>query len=308
MPDPDRAFRALLSVAALAVTVLIGGSVRLLLAGAEHLGPVSGGPDVWCLLVPTTGDAGTHLLSYLFLAPMILGALIGLRSVISQQRKGNLLGTCLTPQETGESWSKLSRSAAKLRVASRVTLVRSTDLRAFCFGLLQPRIWVTTALAECLTEPELEAVLLHEKYHLEKLDPLKVAVGKIAASSLFFLPIVKSFYARYLIAKELAADEAAVREQGQRRSLASALDKLLVLNGAVPSNLLREAEGVGLINHRIDSLLGEASVSWGGPSSSAVAVSLLVLALGMIPLIAPVSALHGLALFGLGSQGLCHLA
>lgn len=307
MADPDRAFRALLGIAALAVFVLFGGVVRLLLAAGAPVGTAPNGMDFWCLLVPTEKDLGTHILSYLFLAAVSLGSLVGISSVIAQVRKTRRLTTDLQPHVEGQSWSEVARAATRLGLSSQVILTRSNDPRAFCYGLMHPRICVTTALTECLNQPELEAVLLHEKYHLEKRDPLKVAVGKVVVTSLFFLPIVKSFYAKYLFAKELAADEEVVRKQGQRRNLASALAKLITLKGTATADLMRESGGVGLINHRIDSLLGEKPTSWGRPSSSAIAASFFVLALGILSLVAPIEALRGLALFGIGGQGQCHL-
>ena len=307
MPDPDRAFRALIGFAVLAVLILAGGSIRLLLAGAQPTGTSHSATDITCLFLPTTKDAGTHLLSYLLLGVVLIGSTMGIRAVIAQSRKNGLFSR-LGHLKMDQSWSRLDQLATRLGMASSVVLVHSTQPKAFCYGLLRPRICVTTALVERLTESELEAVLLHEKYHLEKHDPLKVAIGRIVTTSLFFLPVVKSLYDRYLIAKEIAADEKAIREQGQRRSLASALDKLLALNGTGYSNLVEEAEGVGLMNHRIDFLLGSKPSAWDRLPPLAMATSVVVLALGMVALIAPVEALRGLALFGLGSQTWCHAA
>lgn len=258
--------------------------------------------------MPTAKDAAPHLLTYLLLAPAILGSLAGIRSAIGQARGSGLFGVHLQACRRGREWLKLRRSALELRIASRVVLVRSDDPCAFCYGLLRPRIGVTTALVRRLTGLELEAVLLHEKHHLEQRDPLKVAVGRVVVSSLFFLPVLKGLFDRYLLAKELAADDHAVRGQGGRRALASALEKLLTLEGSGSPGLLRGVAGVGLINHRIDHLLGERVGSGGEPTLPAITASLLLLALGLVLLVAPPVALHALGLSGFGNHGWCHVA
>ncbi len=308
MPSPNRAFWSFLAVAALGVLLLGGGIVRILLTGAGPAGADADGVNVWCLLVPTAKDAAPHLLTYLFLAPAILGSLAGLGSAIGQGRRSSLFGSRLRAHQTDRDWPKVSRSATKLGIASRVVLVSSADPYAFCYGLLRPRICVTTALVRRLTQLELEAVLLHERYHLEQRDPLKVAVGRVVITGLFFLPVLKGLFDRYLLAKELAADDQAVRGQGGRRSLASALEKLLNLDGSASPDLMRGAAGVGLINHRIDHLLGDGTGSWGEPTLPAVGASLLVLALGTVLLVAPPVALHTLGLSDFGSHGWCHVA
>ncbi len=308
MPSPNRAFWTLLAVAALGVSILGGGIARILLSGAGPAGVDGGWVEVWCLLVPTAKYTTPHLLVYLFLAPAILGFLAGLRSAIGQGRKSSLFGARLRAHQAGIEWAKISHSTIGLGIASQVVLVRSAEPCAFCYGLLRPRICVTTALVRRLTQPELEAVLLHEKYHLEQRDPLKVAAGRVVVAGLFFLPVLRGLFDRYLLAKELAADDRAVRGQGRRRSLASAMEKLLTLGGSASPALLRDAAGVGLINHRIDYLLGEGTSSWDEPTLPAIAASLLVLALGAALLLVPPAALHNLGLSGFGSHSWCQVA
>src|SRR3989344_8033418 len=64
----------------------------------------------------------------------------------------------------------------KLGLNSRVIVVHSGKPFAFCFGVRQPNIYLSTKLTEILSAQELEVVLLHEKYHLEHRDTLTLMV------------------------------------------------------------------------------------------------------------------------------------
>ena len=82
-------------------------------------------------------------------------------------------------------------------------------------------------MVDLLASDELEALLLHEKCHLKNHDPLKILLGRLTASALFFIPILKDLPKRYLIRKEIAADQSAILYRGSRRGIISALRKLL---------------------------------------------------------------------------------
>jgi beta-lactamase regulating signal transducer with metallopeptidase domain len=90
-----------------------------------------------------------------------------------------------------------------------------------------PRVAVSRGLLERATDEELLAVLEHERYHVRNIDPLKAATVKVLSEALFFLPALSSLRARYVAARELAADRRAVALYG-RRPLAGALLKVVV--------------------------------------------------------------------------------
>src|SRR3990172_9174439 len=54
-----------------------------------------------------------------------------------------------------------------------------------------PKIVVSTKLIRELDKNQLEAVILHEYYHLKNLHPLLLIVGEILSSSLLLLPILR---------------------------------------------------------------------------------------------------------------------
>ena len=120
--------------------------------------------------------------------------------------------------------------------------------KAFCAGLLKPRIYLSSAALETVPAAELAAVLEHESHHCRRRDPLRMLIVQVLGDSLFFLPLMKRLRERYGALAELAADEAAVAATGDRPALASAL----ITFAAAPSPGV-----VGIAPERVDHLLGE---------------------------------------------------
>ena len=128
-----------------------------------------------------------------------------------------------------------------------VTMVEDSKPRAFCAGLLRPRIYVSTATLAELNDDELRAVLAHELHHARKRDPLRVFLGQLIADSLFFVPAARRLAERYAALAELAADRAATQATGDPAPLASALLSFEAADPAV----------VGIAPERVDHLMGE---------------------------------------------------
>jgi hypothetical protein len=122
--------------------------------------------------------------------------------------------------------------------------------QAFCAGYLRPRVYVSRGALELLSEPELEAVLLHEDQHRVTRDPLRFACARLLAQALFFLPALRRLGDRYADLAEERADQAAVRgSAGEPAPLAAAL---LAFDAAAPAGV------AGISPARVDSLLGQA--------------------------------------------------
>jgi Zn-dependent protease with chaperone function len=120
---------------------------------------------------------------------------------------------------------------------------------AFCAGWLRPRVYVSTAALERLSESELRAVLAHEQHHGALRDPLRLAVSRVLCQALFFLPVLRPLHDRYGDVAELTADAAAVEAiDGATAPLASAM----LTFSATPSG-----DVVGISPDRVDSLLGQ---------------------------------------------------
>jgi hypothetical protein len=133
------------------------------------------------------------------------------------------------------------RLAAELPVVDRriiggraVHIVPVAPPRAFCSGLLRPRVYVSEGALATLSAPELAAVVAHEGHHADRRDPLRLLIARAIgdAYSLRALPRREQALA------ELAADAAAVRRSGTA-PLASAL--LAFPGGVAPERVDRLA-------------------------------------------------------------------
>lgn len=141
--------------------------------------------------------------------------------------------------------TRLLRGSRSLGAGNGAVRVIADDRpRAFCHGLLRPRIYVSSGTLRALSPPELRALLAHEQHHARRHDPLRLALARVLGGGLFFLPVLPRLLDRYADAAEIAADEAAIAGGQDVAALAAAL-------------LTFEASGSGLHPDRVDRLLGE---------------------------------------------------
>ena len=99
---------------------------------------------------------------------------------------------------------------------------------AFCFGVTSPKIYISTQMLSVATLEEIEAVLRHEKYHLEHNDTLVMLFAVFTESLFPFFPLLSDFISHYQTSRELQADKSAISamERGKDH-LRSILTKLL---------------------------------------------------------------------------------
>jgi Peptidase family M48 len=107
-----------------------------------------------------------------------------------------------------------------------VAVVGGSEPRAFCAGLLRPRVCVTEVAVARLAPDQLRAVVEHEASHARRRDPLRVAVAQVAADGLGFLAPLRTLPASQAAVADLAADAAAVAALGSAQPLAAALVRL----------------------------------------------------------------------------------
>lgn len=143
-----------------------------------------------------------------------------------------------------------------------VRVVPGAEPRAFCSGLLRPRVYASAGALATLTAAELVAVVAHEGHHADRRDPLRILIAR-AIGDAYALPALAR---REQALAELAADDAAVR-RGGKAPLASAL---LAFPG-------------GIAPERVDRLAGVRPVGEVSPAMvyvTGLVIAAVVLAIG----------------------------
>jgi Zn-dependent protease with chaperone function len=260
-----RAYRLHVALAGLAgATVLLGGAVAVtrlelglpsadaLVAACRRLFPLE--PGVGMLLLLGLVSLG--------LAVSALAARSLFRQVGAQWRFLRALRPLTTLQVGGHP----------------VTLIEGERPQAFCAGVLRPRIYISTATRDLLSEAALQAVVAHEAHHQANRDPLKILLALVLADALFFVPGIRRLGRRYTELTEVAADEAAT----------SAVDGRAFASALLAFGERRGAAGavVGIAPERIDHLLGRGP-GWQLPLSIVIGFALTIAALWGLILTVP---------------------
>ena len=257
-----RSFSSLLVVSGLAGMLLVLAVASPILVGwlLEHGADSDASQNslLSCLFSPTFADWPSHVLSYTLFAVALIGMLLGSGSLVGQwYRTRHTIRTLYRlPRPVDDpEWTSLLSS---LRLEGRVDLIEAVKPIAFCYGWFRPRICISTGVVTRLSKSETRALLLHERHHLARRDPLKTAISRVLASAFFFLPVVRALQKQYILAKEIEADDYVLRSQGSNRSLLGALYKLLpdqAHSGHGETGALAVAGSTDEVNQRLDYLL-----------------------------------------------------
>jgi Zn-dependent protease with chaperone function len=234
----DRAFGLVVFFALASSAILVALLARVIPQAAHVLrsGPddVVDGVTLVVLLLATCGIA----LGLGSLFRQLLTTLALIRSLVARRVH--------TPR-------RVARLAHRLGIEGRVDVVHDRRPFSFCYWFRSPRICLSTALVRRLSDDELRAVLIHERYHLRHRDPLRVVVARYFAAGLYVVPVVEELASFYALQKEIAADDEAVRQIGVG-PLARALYKLLPDAPDRELGLLMPVTGLSVTEARIDRL------------------------------------------------------
>jgi beta-lactamase regulating signal transducer with metallopeptidase domain len=102
---------------------------------------------------------------------------------------------------------------------------------------------------------ELRAVLMHERVHQVRRDPLRLLLGHGLTTMLFWLPVARDLYDHLRVVGEVEADAAVARVPGGRAALAGALVKLLANPTLVGLGRSYAVSGLSITERRVDALL-----------------------------------------------------
>jgi Zn-dependent protease with chaperone function len=151
----------------------------------------------------------------------------------------------------------LQVAADRLGIADRVDVVGTDEAFALTHGLVRPRILLSTGLIEALDRAELTAVMVHERCHLQRRDPLRLLATRVLAGYGWYLPLLRWYAGRFALRRELAADRAATASTGVA-AVAGALLKLAELPAPA---MVAAANPMGNLPDRIAQLEGQPRVS-----------------------------------------------
>ena len=144
----------------------------------------------------------------------------------------------------------------KHHLQKSVFLVQSEKTFAFCYGIRFPKIYISTSLMQMMSNKELEAILLHEKYHLKNRDSLIMFLASFIQLFFPFFPLVTDLLAQYKINREIEADKEAIESLGDRKAIISVLKKFL----ALPSSTFATASAIAdyeTLEPRIKALVNQ---------------------------------------------------
>ncbi len=178
-------------------------------------------------LVATFFSSGTHFIGLALVALTVLVAVIfcakTLLSLLKTQRKIEML----LKYKTDTFPKKLSIVLKKAGVKNdRVVVTKKVQDYAFSYGVKTRRIMLSEGLINKLTTKQLEAVVLHEWYHLKSKHSPLLIISEIFSSTLFFLPLVKEIHRKMKVVFEYQADSFASSIQGSNSHLKLASTKI----------------------------------------------------------------------------------
>lgn len=238
---PNAVFGSILAIAG-GLAVAIGAAFAALgLAGIATLAATVLGALTACVFF--LAELQRIPLSSSVLVLLALASSAGCaRTLWAYQRERRLIKALpLQPLDEGP----LARIALAAGVRLDVTPARSPS--AFCFGFLQPRVVLTSGLLERLSSDEQAAVVWHEAEHARAYEPAKCLLAHLAASTFFWLPLLRDLLTRFLLVKEISADRRAV-SRTSRDALAGALYEVV----STPS--LAAPGAADLVSARIERL------------------------------------------------------
>ncbi len=276
----------------LAINSLAVGSSAIL---AVRLGPCVGIGSI-CLL--HAADSACRLLVALGVnaspAPLGLGFLgatltlpaLGLAAMVRRWKRTRAFLCSLGAARMDRIPASMTDAVRETGLLGQLDVIDVPQPIAFAYGLVRPRICISTGLARTLGPAELRAVLAHEGVHRARRDPLWLLLGHGLARTLCWLPGARDLYDHFEMASEVEADAVVAATPGGRATLARALVTLLRRSTTSGLGQGYVVSGWSVTERRVDALLAgtrrpalvTAPERW-GPGLGALVVLLCLLLL-----------------------------
>jgi bla regulator protein blaR1 len=189
-----------------------------------------------------------------------------------------------TPAKSGrelEAVRRLERSVGSKRPTS--VIVSDCNLEPGIVGIFRPALLLPASVAGRLDDAQLDAVILHELWHVRRRDNLAAAVHMLVQAVFWFHPFVWWIGSHLIHERERACDEKVVAQGSEPQTYAEGILKvcefylespLSCVAGVTGSNLKKRIEEIML--HRIANQLNFAK------KTLLVAVGLAAIAVPMV--------------------------
>ncbi len=139
--------------------------------------------------------------------------------------------TLLSPKEKTPLPRKITRFCQAHQLhPSQVKLIKTNKPQAFVFGWFRPKIYLSCHLVSSLSPKELEAVLLHELYHLKHKHHLLLGLLGLVRTFRFVLPVINDLERWLKLQFEIKADRFAITYQTTNQHLKHSLIKAVKLD------------------------------------------------------------------------------
>ena len=235
------------------------------------------------LIVATCGQILDNLLNHLYFDPLGVVSMLILIVTIVGLGLGliRVMSFLLSIKKLTAGLSNIDYRSAKLDWAIRrhnldnikFVVTEDADLTAYTLGLINPRIVVSAFLVRHLSRHQLEAVILHELYHVRSRHVLWLFLLRVVSSVLFFVPLIDYLAKQIKFEFELAADAFAMSTQQTRRHVCSSL----ALNLNSSTSMVPNFAGLA-IERRVESLVA-GKTRWDQVNKTYLGISLLMVSL-----------------------------
>ncbi|MGC2171800.1 MAG: M56 and DUF3738 domain-containing protein [Candidatus Sulfotelmatobacter sp.] len=132
-----------------------------------------------------------------------------------------------TPLGAGREVETLRRLESRGGIRTRIKmLVSRASLEPGIFGIARPVLLWPEGISERLDDAHLEAILVHEVWHVRRGDNLTAAIHMVVEAAFWFHPLVWWMGARLVEERERACDEEVLELGSERRVYAESILKV----------------------------------------------------------------------------------
>lgn len=198
----------------------------------------------------------TSYLPIILVGLLLLSFIIGITKVLLSWLKTSSIKKKIKTAKVPQFIQELSR---KHDLKNKIIIFQNSRPSAFCLGIKNSRIYLSTKLLKLMNKQEIEAIILHEKYHLVNKDTFLILLTTFVKGLFFPFPIITDIIVSLIRQKETDADQYSISYFKNPNIVLSAFKKLLLSQLThIPSfAYLISFVHADTLEHRIKILKGE---------------------------------------------------